>query len=65
MFLLLFFSVQVLMLAYSTHYTFYIGNKRKLNVFIFQDIYICREDVPLVEFMYLVFNRMPGEHYCR
>ena len=65
MFLLLFFSVQVLMLVYSTHYTFYIGNKRKLNVFIFQDMYICREDVPLVEFMYLVFIHMPGEHYCR
>ena len=23
------------------------------------------EDVPLVEFMYLVFARMPGESYCR
>ena len=23
------------------------------------------EDVPLVEFMYLVFTRMPGESYCR
>ena len=22
-------------------------------------------DVPLVEFMYLVFTRMPGESYCR
>ena len=22
-------------------------------------------DVPLVEFMYLVFSRMPGESYCR
>ena len=23
------------------------------------------EDVPLVEFMYLVFTHMPGESYCR
>ena len=23
------------------------------------------EDVPLVEFMYLVFAHMPGESYCR
>ena len=23
------------------------------------------EDVPLVEFMYLVFTRIPGESYCR
>ena len=23
------------------------------------------EDVPLVEFMYLVFTHMPGERYCR
>ena len=23
------------------------------------------EDVPLVEVMYLVFTRMPGESYCR
>ena len=23
------------------------------------------EDVPLAEFMYLVFTRMPGEHYSR
>ena len=23
------------------------------------------EDVPPVEFMYLVFTRMPGENYCR
>ena len=23
------------------------------------------EDVPLVEFMYLVFTRMPGKSYCR
>ena len=23
------------------------------------------EDVPLVEFMYLVFTCMPGESYCR
>ena len=23
------------------------------------------EDVPLVEFVYLVFTRMPGESYCR
>ena len=23
------------------------------------------EDVPLVEFIYLVFARMPGESYCR
>ena len=26
---------------------------------------ICTSDVPLVEFMYLVFTRMPGERYCR
>ena len=25
----------------------------------------CCEDVPLVEFMYLVFTRMPGESYRR
>ena len=23
------------------------------------------EDVPLLEFMYLAFTRMPGESYCR
>ena len=23
------------------------------------------EDVPLVEFMYFVFTRIPGESYCR
>ena len=22
-------------------------------------------DVPLVEFMYLIFSRMPGESYCK
>ena len=26
---------------------------------------VLREDVPLVEFMYLVFSRMPGESYRR
>ena len=38
----------------------------------FQNFYIyiffyhkCLEDAPLVEFMYLVFTRMPGESYCR
>ena len=25
----------------------------------------CCEDVPLVEFMYRIFTRKPGESYCR
>ena len=37
----------------------YTGNKIK------NQSVICIEDVPLVEFMYLVFTRMPGESYLR
>ena len=29
------------------------------------DLILSLEDIPLVEFMYLVFTRMPGESYRR
>ena len=28
-------------------------------------VWFCIEDVPLVEFMYLVFTHVPGESHCR
>ena len=36
-----------------------VGDSRSLS------LYLCYEDVPLVEFMYLVFTHMPGESYRR
>ena len=30
-----------------------------------EDVTLVHKDVPLVEFMYLVFTRMPGESYCK
>ena len=35
-----------------------VGDSRSL-------LFLCYEDVPLVEFMYLVFTHMPGESYRR
>ena len=55
----------------------YIGHTLLLySIYIYIYIYMCNdnvcklledvsEDVPLVEFMYLVFTHMPGESYCR
>ena len=41
---------------------FYVKGSRFINIFI---VRIVCEDVPLVEFMHLVFARMPGESYRR
>ena len=30
---------------------------------VFVVVFVLREDVPLVEFMFLVFTRVPGESY--
>ena len=37
----------------------------KHHVYLLTYLLFFMEDVPLVEFMYLVFTRMPGESYRR